>query len=139
VLHAREDRMVVGNCHSIRFRPSAASLFAEVAGRPVTPRAVGKPSIELATASIAGMRTASSAQIDFIVFLNRGDTNVPEAVPFSRDVARRYIHKHLCGTEMLRAQQLTSVERLLTAEVVELRYRDLDWAVARLERLVEEG
>jgi hypothetical protein len=139
VLHARENRRVVGNCHTVRFRPSAANLFAEVAGRPVTPRAVGKPSIELATASVAEMRTANSAQIDFVVFLNRGDTNVREVTPFARDTARRYIHKHLCGMEELRAQQLASVERLLTAEVVELRYRDLDWATARLERLVEGG
>ena len=46
------------------------------------------------------------------------------------------MHKHLCGMEELRAQQVASVERLLGAEVMELRYRGLSWAVDRLERLV---
>jgi hypothetical protein len=135
VLHAQQDRRVVGNCHTIRFRPSAAELFREVEGRPITPRAVGKPSIELDTAGIAGMTTASSAQIDYVVFLNRDAEHAQALLPHSREAAREYMHKHLCGTEELRAQQVTSVERLLGAEVLELRYRGLDWAVDRLDRL----
>jgi serine kinase of HPr protein (carbohydrate metabolism regulator) len=136
VLHAQEDRRVVGNCHMIRFRPSAAELFTEVEGRPLTPRVEGKPSIELDTAGIAGMRSASSAQIDYVVFLNRGEQHAQELVAYSRETAREYMQKHLCGAEELRAQQVMSVERLMSAEVLELRYRGLEWAVGRLERLV---
>jgi hypothetical protein len=35
-------------------------------------------------------------------------------------------------------EEMASIERLLTARIFELRYCDLDWAVERLERLVEE-
>jgi hypothetical protein len=35
--------------------------------------------------------------------------------------------------------QHRAIERLLTAEVFELRYTDLDWAVDRLRTLVREG
>jgi hypothetical protein len=136
VLHAQQDRRVVGNCHTIRFRPTAADLFAEVEGRPITPRAVGKPSIELETARVEGMTTATSAQIDYVVFLNRDTEHSQELMAYSREAARDYMHKHLCGMEELRAQQVSSVERLLGAEVLGLRYRGLSWAVDRLERLV---
>jgi hypothetical protein len=37
------------------------------------------------------------------------------------------------------AAQYAALERLLTVEVFELRYRDLDWAVDRLEMLTREG
>jgi hypothetical protein len=39
----------------------------------------------------------------------------------------------------LLAVQYRAIERLLTAEVFELRYSDLDWAVDRLRTLVREG
>jgi len=32
-----------------------------------------------------------------------------------------------------------AVERLLTAEIFELRYTDIDWAIDRLETLVRKG
>ena len=35
--------------------------------------------------------------------------------------------------------QYAAIERLMKAEVLELRYQSLDWAVGRLERLVREG
>jgi hypothetical protein len=40
--------------------------------------------------------------------------------------------------EKLRRNQIGAVDRLMTAEIFELRYRELDWAVGRLERLVRE-
>jgi hypothetical protein len=35
--------------------------------------------------------------------------------------------------------QYLALERLLKADLFELRYSDLDWAVDRLETLVREG
>jgi hypothetical protein len=35
--------------------------------------------------------------------------------------------------------QYAALERLLTAEIFELRYSNLDWAVSRLESLTREG
>ena len=63
-----KDRLVTGNCHQVRFRPSAAELFPEVEGREITPRAAGKPSIELPTAPMPGMTCAPTAQVDFWFF-----------------------------------------------------------------------
>jgi hypothetical protein len=122
----------------VRLRPSASELFGEVARRPVTPRAAGKPSIEISLASMPEIRRAPSAAVENIVFLNRSSSPLQELVPFPADVTRAYIHKYLCGMEALRETQVASVERLLTAPIFELRYYDLDWAVERLERLAQE-
>jgi hypothetical protein len=123
----------------VRFRPSAAAIFPEIDGLEITPRAAGKPSIELATAQIPWMRCAQTAQVDFVVFLNRRAEGPPELVPYGKDVARSAMRQVLYGSvESLRAQYF-ALERLLTAEVFELRYRDLDWAVDRLETLTAKG
>ena len=138
LLNGRDDRQVVGNCHLFRFRPSAVALFPEIGGRALTPRALGKPSIEVPSASLPGIRAAETSNVDFVVFLSRCDTDIPRLAPFPRDLARRFMAQRLHGMDLLRSTQQASVERLLTAEVLELRYRDLDSAVDRLERLVRE-
>ena len=138
LLHGESGRWIHGNCHMVRLRPSAADLFDEVAGRPLTPRLNGKPSIEIPMSAMPEIRRAPKSNVEHIVFLNRGESRVQELVPYSRDAARIYVHKHLCGMDQLRALQVASVERLLTAQVVELRYHDMDWAVDRLQRLVLE-
>lgn len=133
------ERVVTGNCHQVRFRPSAAELFPEVQGLEVTPRAAGKPSIELSTAEMLHMNCAEHAKIDFLVFLNRRTGTAPELRPYRTEVARYYMRQVLYGTCESRAKQYEAIEHLLTAEVVELRYSDLDWAVDRLRMLVREG
>jgi hypothetical protein len=138
LLHGRSDRKVVGNCHLIRLRPSAAELFAEVEGKPQTQRAEGKPSIELFTSSMPEITTAGSAEIDCVIFLNRSTGNRGEFTQFPREEARRYMHQNLCGLDDFRKEQLRSVERLLTADTFKLHYCDLDQAVEQLGRLVRE-
>jgi hypothetical protein len=133
------DRLVIGNCHQMRFRPSAVDLFPELQDLEVTPRAVGKPSIELPTGPMPGITCALSAQVDFLVFLNRRVPGPPELVPYRKDVARCYMRQVLFGSAESLAAQYSALERLLTARVFELRYSDLDWAVDRLETLVREG
>jgi hypothetical protein len=85
------------------------------------------------------MVCASTTQVDFIVFLNRRVTGPPELVPYRKDVARYFMRQVLWGSEESRAVQYEAIERLLKAEIFELRYRDLDWAVRRLETLIREG
>jgi hypothetical protein len=138
LLNAQSDRKIVGNCHMMRFRPSAAELFAEVVGKPLTPRAGRNPSIELLTETVPGISTASSSSVDFIVFLNRQDVNIQELVPFSKKTARRIMCPRLSNMEEFRRTQVASVDRLLETEIFEIRYRNLDWAVDRLVRLVKE-
>jgi HPr Serine kinase C-terminal domain len=138
LMHGERDRRVLGNCNMVRLRPSAAELFGEVARRPITLRATGKPSIEIPLATMPEIRRALSSDVENIVFLNRTGSRLQELSPFPIEVARSYVHKHLCGMEDLREAQMASVERLLTARIFELRYCDLDWAVERLERLMLE-
>ena len=133
------DRVVIGNSHQIRFRPSAAELFSEIAGLDITPRATGKPSIELSTANMAHMTCAPQAKVDFIVFLNRRTGVTPELRSYRSDVARYYMRQVLYGSQASLARQYEAIEHLLSADVFELRYSDLDWAVDRLRMLEREG
>jgi len=136
LLNGRNDRQVVGNCHLLRLRPSAAELFAGMEDLTLTQHSRGKPSIELVTSVVPGIKGSTSSNVNHIVFLNRRDANAQDLVLFPREEARRYMRQNLCGLEELRMSQMASVESLLTAEIHELRYRDLNWAVDRLTRLV---
>jgi hypothetical protein len=133
------ERTVIGNSHQVRFRPSAAELFPEIAGLETTPRAAGKPSVELSTENLPHMTCAQHTKVDFVVFLNRRMGAVPELRPYCRNVARYYMQQALYGWRESLAKQYEAIEHLLTAEVFELRYSDLDWAVDRLRMLVQEG
>jgi hypothetical protein len=138
LLNSGSSRMVSGNCHQVRFRPSAAELFPEVQGLEVTPRAAGKPSIELPTAPMWHMKLAQSAKIDFIVFLRRCPGE-PQLRPYRKDVARYFMRQVLYGSPQSLAAQYEAIEHLLSAEVFELQYSDLKWAIERLQQLVREG
>jgi hypothetical protein len=139
ILDGGVDRQVTGNCHQVRFRPSAAKIFPEFEGYEITPRAAGKPSIELPTAPMAHLTCAQSTRADFICFLNRSTADSPQLVPFSKDFARRSMRQVLYGTEESLDQQYEAIDKLLTAEVFELKYSNLDWAVDRLQSLVAMG
>lgn len=139
LLHNETRRVVIGASHQVRFRPSAAELFPELAGHTNTPRIFGRPSIQLPTAPMTNIRTRECAQVDFIVFLNRRAEGAPELVPYRKDVARAYMRQWLFGTRAVKSARHEAIERLLTAEVFELRYQSLSWAIDRLEQLVREG
>jgi hypothetical protein len=139
LLHGETARRVIGNCHRVRFRPSAAELFPEIAGTKMTPRMSGKPSVELRTASMEHVRTADGAHVDFVVYLNRHHPGSAELAPYSKGAARRYMRQVLFGTLGTKFSRYADIERLLTADVLELRYQSLDLAVRRLEQLVREG
>jgi hypothetical protein len=139
LLAGEASRRVIGNCHHVRFRPSAAALFPEIADEPITPRILGKPSIQLPTGPMAHVNARRSAEVDFIVFLNRRYPGCAELSSYRKDVARCYMRQVLFGTRESKAKQYAEIERLLTAKVLELRYDSMEWAVQRLERLVREG
>ena len=139
LLNSGTDRTVMGCCHLVRFRSAAAELFPELKGQNITPRLVGKPSIELPTAFFPNIVCAPSAQVDFIVFLNRRSGGPPELRSYRKDVARHALRQTLYGTRKSLAVAHEMIERLLTVDIYELRYSDLDWAIDRLQRLVREG
>jgi hypothetical protein len=138
LLNSGTKRLVTGNCHQVRFRPSAADLFPEVQGLEITPRAAGKPSIELSTAPMPHMNLSQGAKVDFIVFINRR-TGPPQLRPYRADVARYFMRQALYGSPESLAVQYEAIEHLLKAEIFELQYSDLDWAIERLQKLIREG
>jgi hypothetical protein len=139
LLNNETGRRVIGNCYQIRFRPTAADLFPELQGQKLTPRPIGKPSIEMPTALFSNMIRAQAAPVDFIVFLNRRSGGPSALVPYRTDVARYSMRQTLFGTPSTLAVGYKMIEQLLTTNVLELRYTDLDWAIDRLRRLVREG
>jgi hypothetical protein len=139
LLNGGTERLVTGNCYQVRFRPSAAQLFPEIEGLEITPRAAGKPSIELPTADLPQIVTAQTTRVDFIVFLNRQADGPPRLELYRKDVARQYLQQVLYGPAESLAAQYRAIDRLLTAEVFELRYSSLDWAVDRLRTLLRQG
>lgn len=133
------DRSIIGNCYQVRFRPPAAAIFPELRGKEVTQRLMGKPTIEVPTDLLPAMDCSQTARADFIVFLNRRAHGSQELVPYRKDVARQFMRQVLFGTVDELNRHYAAIELLLKADVLELRYSDLDWGVARLEKLVREG
>ena len=84
LLNGGDKRMVTGDCHQVRFRPTAAELFPELRGLEITPRATGKPSIEMPTTSVPHMVCAQTTQVDFMVFLNRHAGGPPDSCALSQ-------------------------------------------------------
>jgi len=139
LLNSGTKRLVTGNCHQVRFRPSAAEFFPEVRGLEITPRAAGKPSIEFPTAPMPHIKLSQSAKIDFIVFINRRQGLPPQLQPYRADVARYFMRQALYGSPQSLAVQYEAIEHLLKADVFELQYSDLNWATDRLQKLILEG
>jgi hypothetical protein len=138
LLNSGTKRLVTGNCHQVRFRPSAAEFFPEVQGLEITPRAAGKPSIELPTAPMPHMSLSQSAKVDFIVFINRR-TGTPQLRPYRTDVARYFMRQTLFGSPQSLAVQYEAIEHLLKTEIFELQYSNLNQAIDRLQQLIREG
>lgn len=139
LVNGGEARVVTGNCHQLRFRPSARQLFAELEGLEITPRAVGKPSIEVPTARLRHITVAPTAEVDFIVYLNQHAGGPSRLVPYSREQARRSMQQVLYGPPRSLERQYAAIDKLLTAEIFEMRSPDLDWVVDRLQTLAENG
>lgn len=138
LLNDNPQRIALGNCYQVRFRPTATNLFPEIAGLPITPRAEGKPSIELPVSRLPLPHIAETAPVDFIVFLRRDGTCGAKLLPYSRDVARQSMRRTVFGTRPLLAAQYATIERLLAVDVYELHYSALAPAIARLEALARE-
>jgi HPr Serine kinase C-terminal domain len=140
IVRRRKGRVVVGNPHQMRFRESAIELFPELREQRVTPRFTGKMAIELATSTLPEIATITECQVDYIVFLNRREPELPSLRSLPKGIASQYFQQciFLGDSAALQAQR-SSLDNLLTASIFEMRYCDLDWAVRRLETLVQEG
>ena len=128
---------VIGNSRKVRFRPSARQLFPELIGRDLTPRAEGKPSIEVPSVELPGLITSDEATIRSIIFLNRQPAAFAELFPLPGDSAIRYFDEALFPDYEIHARQMTALDALAAAGVYELRYDDLGSAIDCLERLIQ--
>lgn len=139
LIRKRDDRYGIGNPHALRFREDAKSFFPELADRTTAMRPNGKIGIEVLTDQLAGISTADGCVIDHVVFLNRREPG-PKLVRFDKQDALCWFEQFSCyGTREARDSQRNAYRRLMGAGIWELRYRDLDSAVARLESLVRNG
>ena len=138
LLLGRGDALVSGSCTLARFRPDAGKFFEELWGRsPMMRSSAGKPSVELPVPR-ASICTSQTAQVKHVVFLKRGAPE-QELAAFPREVARLYFAQRILCMPFKEQSHLVNVDRLLKDGALELRYHNLDWAVERLRRLVEEG
>ncbi len=139
LVHHRDELLVTGNCHQVRFRPAAASIYPEIEGREITQRTdIGKPSIELIP-STQGIHCSQTATAKHLIFLNRRDGINAPIRPFSAEVARAFLRQGRFSPPDILATQYAAIDRLLDTEVLELRYTDLTWALQRLAELVDVG
>jgi hypothetical protein len=140
VHNSSDSCLAIGNCYQVRFRPSASELFPEVEGREITPRAGGKPSIEIPMQSLPEIISSPEARIENIVFLNRRDSKPASLSLHDKDVVREFLQRSMFGTPEGMLQHEKTMERVLTEVTVwEMHYSDLDWAIERLQRLALEG
>jgi len=130
---------VIGNSQKVRFRPSAQELFPELAGRDLTPRAEGKPSIEVSSLELPNLITSDEATIHSIVFLNRRRSAVAELLPLPRASAIQYFDEALFPDHEVHARQMAALDALATARIYELQYDNLGPAIDCLERLTEQS
>jgi hypothetical protein len=129
-------RLIAGNSHQVRIRPSARELFPEVKGFMPTPWAAGKPSIEIPTLLLPYVTTASHTTVEYIIFLNRIEGAAAELVPFSKEVARHWANQSPAATGDNDEVQAASLHDLLNAQLLELRYSGLESAVDYLQKMI---
>jgi hypothetical protein len=141
-------RKVLGNPQLFRFRPAALDLFPELRAdgilglRSRAKLRKGKPTLEVWTKSIPGIRVAEQATVDHIVFLKRDGqlTGPARLVPTSREGALRRLLPDVWPRELaFHEPRRAAVERLLEAQVSDLYYCEVNAAVDVLEHLVHKG
>ncbi len=140
LIRRKAGRAVLGNPQSFRFRPATAVLFPEL--RAPSKLRNGKPTIEIRTEDLPGIRTSDECVVQFVIFLNRldCDVEVPSLVPVPRREALRRLSQDPWPTELLiQEERVQALERLLEAECLELTYRQFDPAIDLLETLVQRG
>jgi hypothetical protein len=137
IVRSWETTSVLGNPHRFRLRESAVALFPELRDHPITLRANGERAVELFTARDSNFVTAPYSRVDYVLFLHRQNTGRASLAPFPKQKAMRWFEQVLCfGDQSARDAQAATLRRLLSAEILEFRYSDLDVAVDELNALV---
>ena len=120
------------------FDPPPRIFFPSSRGRGVTPRAEGKPSIEVPTAELPGIVTADEALVHHIILLIRVATAHAELRSLPKEAARQYFQQYLQLPDKIQEMQAEAAKGIATADVYELRYQDLQQAIDCLNVLASD-
>lgn len=139
LITGRNDRMVLGNHHEIRFREDAANLFPELRRWTAIRRGNGKLTVPVPVKELP-WTTANRCAVRYLIFLKRGDAGAcAELRPCPKEEAARWLRKlSVYGDDDMRRRKQETLESLLSAEIYELHYRDLQPAIDRLESLARD-
>jgi hypothetical protein len=152
-LRRHTERTVIGNPLYLRLRADASDFFPELLERPIILRQNGEMGLEISTSSLPGFATAFKCDVDHIVFLSRSAAGGARLTPFPKKEAQRWLEDVLdltlayklssetmaeepemtLANEEAREEQQACIRELLTADVHELHYSDLDSAIDCLE------
>lgn len=130
---------VLGDPRRFRFRATAGAIFPEFQGMPESPHAHGKPTIEVRADSLPAIRTAVRSRVDAVVFLNRRGTRngAADLIPLAgEEAAERLSYSPWPPDLPTEPGKRAAIKCLTAAGAYELRYRDLDAAVCRLNQLI---
>jgi len=131
---------VLGSSHQVRFRPTAKALFSELEGYMLTPRAEGKPSIEVPIVNLLpNVVTADETQVHFLIFLKRGLFTVPELIPISNEVALQQLKAGEGLGEEMEQFHSSCIRHLVHAQAFELHYSELQPAIDCLGELARNA
>ena len=126
---------VIGHSRRARFRPSAKELFPELEHFGPTPRLEGKPSIEIAIADLPVEKTATEANVDFIVYLHRNSSAEGRLTRLPNGTAPQRACRELYSAGEIRAKHEKILETLSDIPTYELQYCNLGPAILALEAL----
>jgi hypothetical protein len=130
------ERVVVGNAHQLRLRPDAAQIFPELGDRRAAVRGNGKLSVEIWTASLRSIATATTVAIDRMIFLRRVASGPAVLKEFDRTEACKWCERVFYWWDPeVAAEQRANLSGLLDATQVQaLEYSELESAVDAIER-----
>ena len=136
----RRNRTVLGNPHTIRFRPSISTLFPELQGH-VKDRN-GKPTLEIRTEQFSPFKWAQECEVSYVIFLRRNekDDDPERLTPVSPAARLRRILYNPWPVELpIYQDRIVAIAHLMSAPTYELCYRNFDRAIDRLERLIDRS
>jgi hypothetical protein len=126
---------VIGHSHRARFRPSAKELFPELRRFELTPRIEGKPSIEVPVSELPVENTAAEANVDLIVYLNRGPSAAGSLTRLPHGIATERTCSDLYSAGEIRAKHEEILQILSDIPTYEVQYSDLGQGISLLDRL----
>jgi hypothetical protein len=139
LVRGRSDRYAAGDPYALHLREDAKVFFPELQEHLPAARPNGKVGIEVLTQDLP-LQVASGCVLDHIVFLNRSEPGPARLRRYPQEDLMRWCERYVTfGPVHIQEAQLRTYQRLLSAGLWELRYRDLDEAVRTLERLADTG